>query len=62
MQVPATACAPFCFGTPNAKACMVGLQEECFLVDGNKTGILLEGGEIHAFVVVSAGLLSEQSL
>lgn len=60
MQAPGTACHLLALVTPNAKACMAELQKRCYLVDKNETISVREGAvrEIHASVVVSAGLLS----
>lgn len=60
MQTPGTACHLLALVTPNAKACMAGLQKKCYLVDKNETISVGKGGagEIHASVVLSAVLLS----
>lgn len=60
MQAPGTACHLLALVTPNAKACKAELQKRCYLVDKNETISVREGAvrEIHASVVVSAGLLS----
>lgn len=60
MQAPGTAYHVFGLITPNAKDYMAGSQLRCYLVDKNETISVGEGGagEIHASVVVSAGLLS----
>lgn len=57
MQAPGTACHIFALVTPDAQACMAGLQQMCYSVDKNGTISVGEGGagEIHTSVVVSAG-------